>query len=196
MRDRDETLMARLALGEREYMECLVRRHGAPLLAFITRMVGDEHLSQDLFQEVFLAVWAKRRLYEFPRPFKPWLYAIAVNKCHTRFRRRALPMIPLHDSNPGGSSTSADSTASDRAETAEMNHKVDALVRRLPERQRTVLVMRVWGGLSYAGIAEAVGLREATVRSHMHHALAGIRKAIDSGGITGEYVAPCEGGAR
>ena len=60
MQDRDENLMAKLALGERRHMECLVERHARPLLAFITRMVGDEHLSHDLFQDVFLAVWTKR----------------------------------------------------------------------------------------------------------------------------------------
>ena len=194
MQDRDENLMAKLAMGERQHMECLVRRHAAPLLAFISRMVGDEHLSHDLFQEVFLAVWAKRALYKFPRPFKPWLYAIAVNKCRTQFRRRALPMISLQESNPEHASASSNPSVTDHIEASELTHQVDAIVRCLPEQQRTVLVMRVWGGVTYSGIAEAVGLREATVRSHMHHALAGVRRAIDSG-LMGEHATPSEGGA-
>jgi len=40
---------------------------------------------------VFLAVWTKRRQYQFPRTFKSWLYAIAVNKCRAAFRVRSLP---------------------------------------------------------------------------------------------------------
>lgn len=195
MQVRDENLMTKLALGERRHMECLVGRHARPLLAFITRIVGDEHLSHDLFQEVFLAVWTKRGLYKFPRPFKPWLYAIAVNKCRTHFRRRALPITSLNENNLESTATSADPPVTESAAALETTQRIDAIVRQLPEQQRTVLVMRIWSGLSYAGIAEAVGLREATVRSHMHHALAGIRKAIDDARIMGER-APLERGAR
>ena len=53
-------------------------------------------------------------------------------------------------------------------ETAEL---VGTAVLRLPTQQRTVVVLRIWGDLSYAEIAETVGCTEATVRSHMHHGL-------------------------
>ena len=46
-------------------------------------------------------------------------------------------------------------------------------------QQRTVVVLRVWDGLSYAEIAELVGKQEATVRSHMHHGLAALRKYLE-----------------
>jgi RNA polymerase sigma-70 factor (ECF subfamily) len=87
------------------------------------------------------------------------LYAIAVNKCRTQFRRRALPMISLQENNPEHTSASSSPSVTDRIEASELTKQVDAIVRSLPEQQRTVLVMRVWGGLSYSGIAEAVGLR-------------------------------------
>ena len=50
---------------------------------------------------------------------------------------------------------------------------------RLPPAQRAVVTMRVWNGLSYHEIAEAVGRSEATVRSHMFHALAAIRRHLE-----------------
>src|SRR5579885_2787631 len=86
--ERDEWLMARVALGERECLEALVRRHATRLLTFLERMAGDRHRAEELFQEVFLAVWVKRGQYQFPRPFKPWLYAIAANRCHAAARGR------------------------------------------------------------------------------------------------------------
>src|SRR5215471_21002567 len=85
----DEYLMANVAQGQRAPLEILVRRHGSALLTFLRRMVGDPHRSEELFQEVFLAVWSKRHQYEFPRSFRNWLYAIAVNKCRADFRARA-----------------------------------------------------------------------------------------------------------
>ena len=96
----DETLMARTADGNRACLELLVRRHATPLLTFLARMAGDRHRGEELFQEVFLAVWVKRRLYQHPRPFKPWLYAIAVNKCRAAFRTRPAWSVPLSEDGP------------------------------------------------------------------------------------------------
>ena len=56
---------------------------------------------------------------------------------------------------------------------------VEAAVSALPEKQRAVLVLRNWSGLSYGEIAEILGRREATVRSNMHHALAALRAYLE-----------------
>src|SRR5262249_27561063 len=94
--ERDEWLMAQVANGKRSPLEVLVRRYATPLLTFIRHVVRDRHRSEELFQEVFLAVWLKRRQYQFPRPFKPWLYAIALNRCRAQFRKRS-DDAPLDD---------------------------------------------------------------------------------------------------
>src|SRR4051794_36550976 len=96
--DQDEWLMAQVAHGKRDLLEPLIRRHAGRLLTFIRRMIGDRHRGEELFQEVFLAVWAKRRQYQFPRPFKAWLYGIALNKCRADFRARPLaPAAGIED---------------------------------------------------------------------------------------------------
>ena len=48
----------------------------------------------------------------------------------------------------------------------------------LPPPQRAVVVLRIWEGLPYDRIAEVVGRTESTVRSHMHHGLAALRKHL------------------
>src|SRR6516162_8034908 len=93
--DRDEYLMARVQHGQPELLERLLRRHASPLLTFLQRMAGDRHRGEELFQEVFLAVWRKRHQYLYPRPFKPWLYAIALNRCRAEFRARPPRPLPL-----------------------------------------------------------------------------------------------------
>ena len=93
--------MAQVALGQCDCLEPLVRRYASPLLTFIRRMVGDRHRSEELFQEVFLAVWTKRKQYRFPRPFKSWLYAIAANRCRLDYRQRGgRTEVPLDDDMP------------------------------------------------------------------------------------------------
>jgi RNA polymerase sigma-70 factor (ECF subfamily) len=175
--DRDEYLMARVAGGQAELLERLLRRHASPLLTFIQRMVGDSHRAEELFQEVFLAVWIKRRQYEYPRPFKPWLYTIALNKCRAAFRTRNLVAVSL-DANNQEPPPAGDPSPPDQVIASETAHLVSQAVTRLPPQQRTVVVLRIWQGLSYAAIGEMVGCTEGTVRSHMHHGLAALREVL------------------
>src|SRR5215470_11207870 len=97
---RDEDLMAEVADGQADLLEFLVRRHATALLTFLARMVGDRHRAEELFQEVFLAVWLKRKQYQHPRPFRPWLYAIALNRCRAVFRLRAPAPVSLTTGDP------------------------------------------------------------------------------------------------
>jgi RNA polymerase sigma-70 factor (ECF subfamily) len=172
--ERDEWLMAQVALGQREPLEVLVRRYAGPLVSFLVRMVRDRHRGEELFQDVFLAVWRKRQQYQFPRPFKPWLYAIAVNAGRAAFRRAGRIEQPLDAAEvPAGGESPADVAIA--TETAAL---IARAVQCLPPRQRAVVALRVWDELSYAEIATIVACSEATVRSHMHHGLRAIRAAL------------------
>jgi RNA polymerase sigma-70 factor (ECF subfamily) len=176
--ERDEYLMARVGGDRPELLEKLLRRHANPLLTFLQRMVGDPHRGEELFQEVFLAVWIKRRQYQFPRPFKPWLYAIAVNKCRAWFRRRTSPPIPL-DVEDALMPAAPDASPADAAIATETAVLVNQAIQKLPHQQRAVVMLRVWEDLSYAQIAESIGCSEPTARSHMHHGLAALRKYLE-----------------
>jgi RNA polymerase sigma-70 factor (ECF subfamily) len=172
--ERDEWLMAQVALGQREALEPLVRRYAGPLVGFIRRLVRDSHRGEELFQEVFLTVWQKRAQYQFPRPFKPWLYTIALNKCRADFRSPARPTVEIaHDSSAAPGASPADAAIA--GETADL---IAQAVRALPPQQRIAVVMRIWEGLSYAEIAQITGRTEATVRSNMHHGLAALRTVM------------------
>ena len=177
--ERDEWLMAQVALGKREQLEPLIRRYASPLLTFIRRMVGDAHKSEELFQEVFLSVWLKRKQYAFPRPFKAWLYAIAANKCRAAFRARTPAVVALEDDDSPAVPSAPGPSPADTAISSETATLVATAVTRLPPQQRLVVVLRAWDGLSYAEIAGVLGRTEATVRSNMHHGLAAMRKYLE-----------------
>lgn len=175
----DEWLMGQVKSGRRDCLETLVRRYASPLLTYLQRMVGDPHRAEDMFQDAFLAVWVKRRTYRFPNRFRSWLFAIATNRCREAFRRAStLPMVSVDEPDelpmPG-----SDPSPVDVAVATETARLVAMAVARLPDQQRSVLVLRNWNGLSYAEIAEIVGCSEATVRSHMHHGLAAIRRFLE-----------------
>lgn len=176
--DRDERLMSEVAQGRQEALEPLIRRHANPLLTFIRRMIGDYHRSEELFQDVFVAVWAKRKQYESPRPFKPWLYAIALNVCRAEFRRRWTPVFPIQDEDVIAGANAKD-PGGEVAIATEQATIVSAAVRQLPPKQRAVVVLRTWSALSYAEIADVLGRSEGTIRAHMHQALATLREYLE-----------------
>lgn len=176
-RDSDEWLMGQVALGKRELLAHLVRRYSSPLLTFIERMTGDRHRSEELLQEVFLAIWTKRKQYKFPRTFRSWLFTIAANRCRSDFRRARLAAIPLDESS-GQVPVAAGNSPLEAAVDTETATLVSQAVAQLPPQQRSVVVMRVWNGLSYDEIAEALGCTAGTARANMHHGLAGMRKYL------------------
>lgn len=177
-RETDERLMQRTARGERAALTMLMRRHANGVLTFLRRMTGDEHQSEELFQDVFLAVWTARRRYAYPRPFRSWLFGIAANKCRASFRRRTPPPMPLSDAAvPVGAAPAG--TPVEHAVATETAAVVEQAVMRLPSAQRSVVVMRMWNDLSYDEIAEVLNLATATVRSHMSHGLTSLRKYLE-----------------
>jgi RNA polymerase sigma-70 factor (ECF subfamily) len=175
--ERDEYLMTQVADGRHEQLERLVRRHAGALLTFLCRMVGDRHRAEELFQEVCLALWVKRRRYQYPRPFRPWLYAIALNKCRESFRTQPPAALSL-DGRSGADPPAAGAGPDEQAMAGETAELIGRAVTRLPQQQRAVVVLRLWQGLAYARIADLVGCSEATVRSHMHHGLAALRQTL------------------
>jgi RNA polymerase sigma-70 factor (ECF subfamily) len=174
----DEWLMQAVAQGRREPLSTLLRRHASPLLTFIQRMIGDRHRAEELFQEVFLAVWTHRGNYQYPRRFRPWLFGIAINKCRADFRKPVLKPAALDDES-AELVVAAGPSPAEAAVAAETAKLVAAAVARLPETQRMVLILRIWNGLPYTEIAQTMKLARTTVRSHMFHALAAVRKYLE-----------------
>lgn len=174
----DEWLMGQVAGGKRDCLEVLVRRYATPLLTYLARMCGDSHRAEELVQEAFLAVWVKRKTYKLNKPFRAWLYTIATNKCRSAFRgNKGKTMASLED-NPAAVPASETDTPVDAMLGSERAGIVAGAVARLPEQQRMVVTLRVWGGMSYSEIAISAGTAEATIRSHMHRALESLRKSL------------------
>src|SRR5690348_16564761 len=84
----DEALAQGVKAGNRQHLALLVERHHSLLIGFLYRMTGGDRLAaEDLAQEAFLRVMRAIGQYEYPRPFKPWLYQIATNLARDHYKR-------------------------------------------------------------------------------------------------------------
>ena len=170
----DEWLMQQVRKGNAESIEPLIRSHGSGLLTYLVRSIQDRHRAEELFQEVFQRVWAKRKSYKHPMPFKPWLYTIAANLVRSEYRKRKISGADVMLDSIQGAANSPDQSMINE-ETSEMLNKA---TKNLPPQQRQILTLRIWNELSYAEIAKMLGVAEATARANMHHALKSLRQTL------------------
>jgi RNA polymerase sigma-70 factor (ECF subfamily) len=169
----DEQLAHAIQQGHTASLAALVERHHAPLTGFLYRITGgDRGLAQDLAQETFLRALRamSRGQYRYPRPFKPWLYAIAVNLARDHYRQAetrrtdsASDDEAAWEAAVGAETTQPESRLLSQAEARQV---ADAMMA-LPLHQREAILLRYCQDLSLAEIAEALNIPVGTVKSRL-----------------------------
>jgi RNA polymerase sigma-70 factor (ECF subfamily) len=135
--------------------------------------------AEDLSQEVYLKAFQKIGTLHEPDALRAWLLRIARNTCLDHQKRGRL--FNLFQRRVTPSDVRAASDQPERVQTRERLAKLKKAVRRLPSRQREVFVLREYGHLSYAEIAETMGLKEGTVMSRLNRAREAIRNRMSEG---------------
>jgi RNA polymerase sigma-70 factor, ECF subfamily len=146
----DETLMRAVAGGDVAAFEQLVLRHQESVWRTAYRMVGCRQSAEDIAQAAFLRVFEAQQRYRPTAAFRTYLYRIVVRLCLDHLRKRhpvvADDLVPVDDR------SSPELRAIDR----EQAEAVQKAIGRLPSKQRTVIVLRYYEGLSGAEIAAAM----------------------------------------
>jgi RNA polymerase sigma-70 factor (ECF subfamily) len=174
----DEQAMWRVQTedDERAFAQ-LVRRWEEPIRRLCARMLGDAHRGEDLAQDAFARVFARRKDYQPSGKFSTWLWRIALNLCYDELRRLKRRGEESLDSADAPVLDEAQSwitpiPAPDEALVAqEQGELVREAMLRLPEVYRSVLILRHYEDLKFREIAEVLDLPEGTVKSRMAEAL-------------------------
>ena len=168
----DESLAARAASGERVAFDSLIRRYKAPLYQVIRRHVGDADEAYDLLQESFISTWSALHRYDPRRPFAPWLYRIALNKCRDFGRRQAVRRVFLRLL-----ALSANAPAPSESERAEEEIKasvrlarLDKAIAALPAIYKEPLLLTVIEGFSQDQAAEILKTTRKAVEMRIYRA--------------------------
>ncbi len=159
----DAALVRRCLAGDGPATRELVERFEPDVRALCLRLLHHRHDAEDVAQEVFLRVFRSLRTWDDARPLRPWVLAIAVNRCRTCLGRRGKgPELAdyLHE-------TPDPRPADDSRETVrEIREAVDGL----RADYRDVFVLFHESGQSYEEIAAVVGRPVGTVKTWLHRA--------------------------
>ena len=172
--DNDAVLLQRTGRGDAAAFEELYRRFARPVLAMALRQLGDNGRAEDATQDTFAAVWRSARSYREERgTASAWLYAVARHAIIDRARQRVETPAEVPDTV---------STSDDPAEQAELSWltwRVHSALERLPERERVVLELAYWSGLSQAEIASYLDVPLGTVKTRTRAGLARLTSLLD-----------------
>jgi RNA polymerase sigma-70 factor (ECF subfamily) len=155
----------------------LVRRWEGPIQRLGARMTGDVHRGEDLAQETFARVFAKRKDYQPSGKFSTWLWRIALNLCYDELRRRQRRVESSLDGMCGEGVAALEAFVAPEPppDKSLVDQERSELVRnalmQLSEAYRTVLVLRHYENLKFREIAGVLDVPEGTVKSRMAEAL-------------------------
>lgn len=181
---RDERLVALARRGHPAAFEVLVRRYQARLLAFCRGMLGSTEDAEDVLQEVFASAYKALLADERPINARPWLYRIARNRClnHLRGARPAgVDSMDVFEHDNGASTV-------ETVQRREELRLIVADVQRLPESQRSALLLREMENLSYDQIALAMDTTVPAVKSLLVRARVSLAEANEARSLTCDEV--------
>jgi RNA polymerase sigma-70 factor, ECF subfamily len=172
--DNASTLLQRVAGGDRDAFDELYRRFARPVLGMALRQLGDHGRAEDAAQETFAAVWRSAGSYRPERgSASAWLYAVARHAIIDRARQRREPPAEAPDE------PSAEVGPEEQAELSWLTWKVHSALEQLPERERVVLELAYWSGLSQSEIASYLDVPLGTVKTRTRTGLGRLASFLD-----------------
>jgi RNA polymerase sigma-70 factor (ECF subfamily) len=170
----DGRLIERVGRGDRDAFDQLYRRFARPVLAMALRQLGDNGRAEDAAQETFAAVWRSARSYRPERGSgSAWLYAVARHAIidRARQRREQAADIPEEASPIAG--------PDEQAEGSWLAWRVHSALEQLPERERVVIELAYWSGLSQTEIASYLDVPHGTETTRTRTGLARLGGLLD-----------------
>lgn len=173
-----------------EAYDVLVDRYHQQVYNFVKKNVFDEEIAHDITQEILLRVYKSAKSFDVSKKFSSWMYKIAVNEIRRHFKKTAQAKVvsinePMQDGNntaEKGDFISDDKPGPEQAVATElMQENIRKLIKLLPDKQRIVVTLKVYQGLTFEEIASILDCPLSTVLSRMRYAVKKLRDYFEPG---------------
>jgi len=169
----DDQLVALFRMGYDDAFRVIHDRYRQRLFAYTRQMLGGSRSdAEDALQDVFLRAYGALRNDDRPVTLRAWLYRVAHNRCVDHLRRPVPPAAEVFEL-----SRTPQRDPVDETQRREGLRQLVQDVQRLPEHQRSALLMRELEGLSYAELADALRTSVPAVKSLLVRARIGLVEA-------------------
>jgi RNA polymerase sigma-70 factor (ECF subfamily) len=182
----DEELVARSQRGDVDSFNQLILRWERPIYALAYRVIGREEEARDVCQEAFLRAFRALPGFKGQAKFSSWLYRITLNLCRDWIRRqRRAPVSQMPedvDVAEMAASRGPVESIEDLVARRELSAVVEEAMARLPEEQRTAIILKEYHGMTFQEIAELQGCPLSTVKTRLYQGLSVLRRHLDRTG--------------
>ncbi len=177
----DEQLVRAYAEGNNEAFDSLLKRHQDKTFNYILRVVKNEDVANDIFQETFVKaiLTIKQGRYTENGKFPAWISRIAHNLIIDYYRQEKsenMQSTDIEDIDILNKKELCEGTIEDQIISDQIRDDVKMLVTQLPDLQREVLTMRYYKNLSFKEIAEKTGVSINTALGRMRYAIINLRR--------------------
>jgi RNA polymerase sigma-70 factor (ECF subfamily) len=177
----DAELIQAVLDGSSPAFERLMDRYEERVFRLLSRYSRDHAEVEDLAQEVFVKVFRKLHTFQQDASLYTWIYRIAVNTANDHFSRhsrRQLRLVGDEEILENRSDHDVEGTVTPLLD-AERREVTRQIVNSLPEKYRTILVLREFEDLSYTDMAEVLGISIGTVESRLFRARQRFKEALE-----------------
>jgi len=186
MASTDEELVARSVGGDLDSFNQLVRRWERPIYALAYRVIGREEEARDVCQEAFLRAFRSLGGFKGHAKFSSWLYRITLNLCRDWIRReRRAPFVPT----PEGvdlvelAGEQGAESIEDVVTRNDLGRRVARAMKKLPEEQRTAIILKEYQGLTFQEIADLLNCPVSTIKTRLYQGLHVLRRELERDGV-------------
>lgn len=170
----DRLLVARIICGEKELFEIILRRNNQKLYRVIRSYLKDEDDIRDAMQNTYLKAFDKLSQFQGDSAFSTWLIRIGINEALQRIKKQKVvrlhPNIELTDTRVLQLPASKEMNPEHSVISREARRLLEMAIDELPEKYRTVYVMREVEGMTIDEAAAALGIEENNVKVRHHRA--------------------------
>jgi RNA polymerase sigma-70 factor (ECF subfamily) len=191
--DEDRALVERFRAGDEAAFDALVRNNQDRVYGLLWRMLGNREDALDLAQDTFVRAYRGIDGFRAEARFSTWVYGIALNLARNRLRDRTrkgrdrgMSLETLETDAPGAvpAGAAADCPRA-AAEHGELTAALEACLEHLPETLRGAFALRVFEGLAYEEIADAMECPRGTVKSRLNDARRRLADCLERRGVIG-----------
>ena len=173
VRDVDTDLVTRAQGGDRAAFGLLAAELATRFLAVSRRILRDLDLAEDATQQALVAIWRDLPQLRDPARFDAWSYRLLVRACYAEGRRARQWTPNLHI-------LAANVPAGEGLSSVVDRDQLERGFRRLSLDHRAVVVLHHYLDLPLDQVADVLGVPVGTVRSRLHHAMRGLRAALEA----------------
>jgi len=170
----EQLLLLRCQAGDEAAFTELVERYSPRLRYYLRKMLGQPESADDVLQEVWLGVFRGLPKLTDTMAFPAWIYRVTRNHSAIAWRKRERDArVAAEIEAPVESEEESEFNDEDAA-------RVHAALDDLAPEHREVLVLRFLEDMSYEDIAQTIGCHIGTIRSRLHYAKRGLRRALET----------------